>query len=168
MIRYVELDLICVIDVSGSMSGPKIELVKESLLYVIDQLSERDRMALVTFADQGNVLQELTGDLGRLRSKVKELAASGSTNMRAGLELAYDMVRKSKSENIKSVWVLSDGCDTTGFKGVHGMAQEHIQGYLKKPNEFNFTIHTLGYGRDHDSKLMKNIAELKSGKFLFV
>lgn len=167
MVRYNALDLVCVIDVSGSMSGEKIQLVRDSLLYVLEQLSERDRMALVTFSDDGRVLCELTGDMERLKKEIQGLEAKGSTNMRGGLKLAYNMVRKNDSKNVKSLWVLSDGCDTTGFKGAE-LAKEHLQDQLGDRDRYSFTIHTLGYGRDHDAKLMKSLAEMKSGKFMYI
>jgi Mg-chelatase subunit ChlD len=43
------VDLICVIDVSGSMSGEKIELVKKSMSYLLEILNESDRLCIVTF-----------------------------------------------------------------------------------------------------------------------
>ena len=42
-------DLICVIDVSGSMYGTKIEQVKESLKILINLMDEKDRICLILF-----------------------------------------------------------------------------------------------------------------------
>lgn len=41
------LDLICIIDVSGSMSGEKLKLVKDSLKYLLTILTENDRICLI-------------------------------------------------------------------------------------------------------------------------
>jgi Mg-chelatase subunit ChlD len=41
------IDLICVIDKSGSMSGEKMKQVKETLLYLLELLNENDRIMLV-------------------------------------------------------------------------------------------------------------------------
>lgn len=43
------LDLVMCIDVSGSMSGDKIAMVKDTLLFVVDELKEFDRMSLLEF-----------------------------------------------------------------------------------------------------------------------
>ena len=43
------VDLICVIDVSGSMGGPKIELVKETMKVLIETLTPTDRLSIITF-----------------------------------------------------------------------------------------------------------------------
>lgn len=45
------VDLICVIDHSGSMSGTKIELVRKTLVSIIDFLNEKDRICLIEFDD---------------------------------------------------------------------------------------------------------------------
>ena len=31
-----------------------------------------------------------------------------------------------------------------------------------------FTLHTFGFGKDHDPKLMKTIADLRDGSFYFI
>lgn len=43
------VDLICVIDVSGSMTGQKIELVKSTMKYIVETLTPSDRLSIVTF-----------------------------------------------------------------------------------------------------------------------
>ena len=43
------VDLICVIDISGSMFGTKIEQVKESLKILINLMDEKDRICLILF-----------------------------------------------------------------------------------------------------------------------
>ncbi len=49
-----------VIDVSGSMTGEKIRLVKETLLFLVDELKAQDRLSLIIFNDQVKVLKKLT------------------------------------------------------------------------------------------------------------
>ena len=42
-------DLICVIDVSGSMSGDKLDLVKKSLIILVKMMDKKDRLTLLYF-----------------------------------------------------------------------------------------------------------------------
>jgi hypothetical protein len=44
--------------------------------------------------------------------------------------------------------------------------EEHINANVRRNSAF--TIHTIGFGNDHDSKLMKNIAKARGGKFIFI
>ena len=46
------IDLIVVIDVSGSMRGTKIALVKDTLYFMISQLKEYDRLSFITFNEK--------------------------------------------------------------------------------------------------------------------
>lgn len=45
------MDLICVIDDSGSMKGKKAQLVRKSLKYLLKIMNEDDRISLVKFDD---------------------------------------------------------------------------------------------------------------------
>ena len=46
-------DLLCVIDISGSMAGSKINLVKKSLNILIELMDQNDRLGLVLFNQRG-------------------------------------------------------------------------------------------------------------------
>ena len=48
-------DLICVIDISGSMSGQKLNLVKKSLKVLVKMMDKNDRLALVLFESEATV-----------------------------------------------------------------------------------------------------------------
>lgn len=167
-IRYGNVDLICVIDVSGSMSGNKLELVKKSLTYVLSKLTPRDRLAIVKFATRAEVLCNLTSatESAKLNDIINRLKTEDSTNIRAGLGLAYDIIKKNtESENLQCVLLLSDGMDMEGFtvEGVATQLEEHFG--TKRPP---FTTYSLGYGSDHDPKIMKAAAKAQGGKFRFV
>lgn len=86
------IDLVIVVDVSGSMQGEKIDLVKETLLFVVDQLQEYDRLSLITFNDRiqyQSMLNPATQrNKGTFKEIIKKLRAEGSTNLRVSIETA--------------------------------------------------------------------------------
>ena len=43
------MDIVLVIDNSGSMGGVKIKLLKNTHIYIIEELKETDRLALIVF-----------------------------------------------------------------------------------------------------------------------
>lgn len=47
--RRAPVSLTVVIDKSGSMTGQKLELVKDSVSFVLKQLNERDNVAVVSY-----------------------------------------------------------------------------------------------------------------------
>ena len=44
------LDIVCVIDISGSMNGPKIDLVRKTLHFLVSKLTSNDRLSIVVFS----------------------------------------------------------------------------------------------------------------------
>ena len=53
------VDLICVIDHSGSMSGEKIDLVRNTLKSLLEFTSQYDRICLIQFDDKAEQLAPL-------------------------------------------------------------------------------------------------------------
>lgn len=45
----IPIDLVCVVDQSRSMRGEKINLLKQTLTYITEQLNEFDRLAIISF-----------------------------------------------------------------------------------------------------------------------
>jgi hypothetical protein len=60
--------------------------------------------------------------------------------------------------------LLSDGIDSKADQQVEANVNKRID-LLRKSA---FSIHTFGYGSDHDPKLMKNIANLRDGNFFYI
>ena len=52
MNKKSNVDLICIIDISGSMKAQKLNLVKESLKSLILLMDSKDRLALILFNDK--------------------------------------------------------------------------------------------------------------------
>lgn len=46
---HIPIDLVCVVDQSGSMSGEKMHLLKQTLVYITEQMNDLDRLAIVSF-----------------------------------------------------------------------------------------------------------------------
>lgn len=148
------------------MSGHKIDLVKRSLEYVVTKLTGQDRLTLISFSSGAKMEVEFTANTLELVSKIRGLKSEGSTNIKAGVDLAYRTILKYEKERmLHSVWVLSDGQDTCGFTG--GSVAPHLQQHFLGKN-VPFIIHTFGYGADHDPKIMKSLAQERSGSFKYI
>jgi Ca-activated chloride channel homolog len=84
-----------IIDTSGSMYGPSIEQARAALELGVDRLSELDRFNIIRFSNDASSLfeapQPVTTTSRALASRfIASLAASGGTEMRRALELAFD------------------------------------------------------------------------------
>jgi uncharacterized protein YegL len=172
--KRVNADLICVIDISGSMQGEKIELVKESLKILVEMMEPKDRIALVLFDQQSKLLYDLNfldeKNKKQVINLINQIEARGGTNIASGLQVAVDILKKEK-KNAKedegrssSIILLSDGCDNYSDDVV---LAEKLKS-LTKGEGLSFTLNTFGYGYDHDPKIMNKLANLRDGSFFLV
>ncbi|RLN41582.1 hypothetical protein C2845_PM01G40500 [Panicum miliaceum] len=111
------LDLVTVLDVSGSMTGNKLALLKQAMRFVIGNLGPADRLSVVAFSAGASRKIRLTrmSDDGKASAKhaVESLVAGGSTNIGSGLQVASEILADRRYRNaVTSVILLSDGQDT--------------------------------------------------------
>ena len=101
-------DLICVIDVSGSMWGTKIQQVKESLKILLDVMDEKDRICLIlfsSFSENYFDLNYLTKENKKiLENKINKIEANGGTNILSGLKKAIDVIKKKCNNEKKCIF----------------------------------------------------------------
>ena len=78
-------DLICVIDISGSMAGDKINLVKKSLKALVNIMEETDRICIILFNHSAKNffnLNYLTKEIkSKLNNIIDNIKAEGGTNI---------------------------------------------------------------------------------------
>ncbi|KAL6614155.1 hypothetical protein ACP70R_036425 [Stipagrostis hirtigluma subsp. patula] len=176
------LDLVTVLDVSGSMAGSKLALLKQAMGFVIDNLGPGDRLSIVTFSCTARRIIRLTrmSDVGKASTKgaVESLFANGSTNIRDGLRVAAEVLDGRRHRNaVASIILLSDGQDnqTMGSYGPYGQYgrtssySELVPQSLRHSSGTRCTpVHTFGLGVDHDAAAMHAIAEVTGGTFSFI
>ena len=163
-------DLIFVVDVSGSMSGNRIKMVKETLNYIVDITNENDGIALITFHSSASLRQGLTrmtkANKNSLRTQINNLRASGGTNIYSGLTLGLQQVTQSyaNGDRVCSIILLSDGID--GKRNADKNFESLIKNGAKK--NYIFTTHSFGYGTSHDAVLMSSISKVRDGGYFFI
>ena len=163
-------DLVCVIDVSGSMSGGKLEMAKHSLSFIVDNLCAKDRVALVVFDDVARRLCPLTicDEVGRssIQHTISTIHTNGSTNIESGLQLGLKVLQDRRVvNNLSALFLLSDGRDTCGNDPLARCRKTLSAGQRQGGGVL---VHTFGFGNDHDSTLMSAVAEEGGGGFQYV
>ncbi|KAF4397152.1 hypothetical protein G4B88_008998 [Cannabis sativa] len=109
------VDLVTVLDVSGSMGGEKLAKMKMAMQFVIKKLSSIDRLSVVTF--NGNSmrlcpLRQITENAqSEIENLVTALIAEGATNIGAGLETGLKVVndRTLSKGRVVGIMLMSDG-----------------------------------------------------------
>ena len=165
------LDLVTVLDVSGSMEGRKLALLKQAMGFVIDNLGPADRLSIVSFSTEASRKIRLTrmSSDGKASAKraVESLVANGLTNISKGLLVASEVLADRRYRNaVASVILLSDGQDNKS--GVGRNHQNLVPALFRDADNRPGPIHTFGFGADHDSVAMHTIAEVACGTFAFV
>jgi len=165
-------DLVCVIDISSSMIGEKIDLVKKSLKILIKLMDKIDRICIIIFNNSAKKLFNLSYLTDEIKTKlykiIDNIKVEGGTNIMSGLEIAVDVFindkDKEKSNRASSIIFLSDGCDNNYNDS------ELVQKLrdLTKNKDINFTLNSFGYGDDHAPQTMKKLSNIRDGIFFYV
>ncbi|MCL7034640.1 hypothetical protein MKW94_027352 [Papaver nudicaule] len=156
------IDLVTVLDVSGSMTGRKIELLKRAMGFVIENLGPSDRLSVVSFSSNARRLFPLLlmTNSGKRRAlkAVKSLDADGGTNIAEGLKKGTKVIEDRAHKNpVCGIMLLSDGQDNEA-KVIN----------LKEISRLQIPVHTFGFGADHDSVMLHSIAVGSKGTFSFI
>ena len=167
--KVKSVDLICIVDVSYSMIGDPLDLVKESLKYLVKLMNDTDNFALVTFSDSSIIVNNLTRmteeNKSMILDNIEKLKVMDNTNIYSGLEKGLQLLKNdySSGDRIASMILLSDGEDNYYRKNVVSKFEKLMVSEGKK--DFTFTLYTFGYGSHFDSELMNNIALIKDGNY---
>ena len=160
--------LVFTIDISGSMAREdRLELVKQSLRLLVDELRSDDKVAIVTYGDRGSVLLEATEgrERGKILQAIDSLQPGGSTYVEDGLKVAYKLaVDEVASNRITRVMVLSDGVGNVGNTG-HESILRQVQDYVDQ----GVTLTTVGFGMgNYNDILMEQLANDGDGAYYYV
>ncbi|XP_062197136.1 E3 ubiquitin-protein ligase WAV3-like [Phragmites australis] len=151
--RRAALDLVVVLDVSGSMAdGGKLDQLKLAMQFVIKKLSPMDRLSIVTFSSRASRLCPLRAMSEAAKSDLKAivdgLAARGGTNIQAGLETGLEVLgsRQYIAGRTVNILLMSDGQENNGDARQVG-------------NTRNVPVYSLAFGMGADIKLLHELAK---------
>jgi len=82
------------------MAGSKITLLKETVNFIVDTLSERDRISIVLFNHRASrliPLKRLTKEnQPMIFDKLELIKATGGTNIAAAMDVTYAILKQRK------------------------------------------------------------------------
>jgi Ca-activated chloride channel family protein len=162
------LNLVFLIDVSGSMNDPtKLPLAQKALNILIDQLQPQDQVALAVYAGAaGAVLSPTPGTQKlKLRCAVDALRAGGSTAGGEGLALAYGMAEQAFDQaSVNRVILLTDGDFNVGIADP-----EKLEDFVAEKRKTGIYLSLYGFGRgNYNDVMMQTLAQAGNGTAAYV
>jgi Ca-activated chloride channel family protein len=162
------LRLTFVIDVSGSMGyDSRLELVKQALQFIVQQMSFNDRIAIVAFGSTAYaVINPASGDRKRdIAGAIDRLQPGGSTFAEAGLRLGYEMASEQYEHGFTNRIILcSDGVANVGRTGP-----EEIMREVTRNANTGITLSTFGFGMgNYNDVLLEQLAQKGNGRYAYI
>jgi len=156
----VRRDLVAVLDVSGSMSGDKLEQAKAALAQLLGTLRSGDRFRVVTFGSSvrryATGWTDVSGDNVRAAQEwVRRLETDGGTNIAGALGEAF--AEPPAEGRLGVVVFLTDGMATVGETSPERIADQAERG--RGP----FRVFAFGIGYDVNTYLLDRLTERARG-----
>jgi Ca-activated chloride channel family protein len=161
-------NLVFLVDSSGSMSAEnRLPLLKKSLKMLVEQLTERDRVGIVTYAGEARLVLEGTAgnDHRRIERAIDSLNSHGSTDGGGGIVMAYDLAQKNFIRGgLNRVILGTDGDFNVGVTNQGDLIRLIEE---KRKSGVFLTVLGFGMGNLKDSTLEK-LAHHGNGHYAYI
>ena len=163
-ISRVPINLIIVVDYSGSMRGDKIAAARAAAKAAVDTLQSGDQVTVIAFSSVAETLVPTTilgqGDVDGAMRALDEMEARGTTNMRTALEAAAQgAIRAFSGSRTNRVILLTDG---------KPQKEDGLVDIVGQLAHAGICTTTLGIGDDFNESLLERLASVGTGSLYFV
>lgn len=162
------LNLVAVVDHSGSMSGPPLALVREALRQVAGQMRAGDRLAIVLYGDAARLYLPsvaLPEARAQALAAIDGIQSNGSTYMEAGLKLGFETARAAARgfSGTTRVMLFTDEQPNVG-----AVDADSFMGLAEAAARDGIGMTTIGVGVQYDGELATQISSVRGGNLFFV
>jgi len=159
-------NLVFLIDVSGSMGGYRLELVKESISTLLDHLRPTDTVAIQTYASGSTtaLMPTPASEKELIKTTVDRLTSGGGTNGEGGIVAAYDLAEQAFLEDGNNrVLIFTDGDFNVGRTG------DALIELIKEFRDRKILLTSVGFGvGGYGDATMERLAREGNGNYFFV
>ena len=165
----IEINLILVIDISGSMSGIRLDLVLHAIKVIINASNENVKISIFTFDSTVRKItdfQKMTPEKKReYLQLIGNIRTMGSTNLKDALNVALDYCKESSLSSNTRVLIFTDGEPDDRNINTYGS----IMNYYFNDNLLkNCVVDIFGFGNNLNQDIMTQIYQKGKGIFGFI
>jgi len=159
-----------VLDVSGSMSGSKIDTCKKAIIELAQMLyasSDNPKMDIIIFNNSPELLKVEGKSLSHTIDIINKIYAGGGTYFIPVFDMIQNILKEKSSIKELAVLFLSDGqAESLSFLKPH---IEKMKDFTSK-NLSSAELHSLGFGSDHDARLLEELTRAMptQGSFQYI
>lgn len=161
-------NMVFLVDVSGSMNeANKLPLVQASMNMLVDQLREKDKIAIVVYAgNAGLVLPSTSGtDKTKIKEAINNLQAGGSTAGGEGIKLAYKTAKENFVKDGNNRIILA----TDGDFNVGASSDDELVRLIEQERKSGVFLSVLGYGMgNYKDNKMQQLADKGNGNHSYI
>lgn len=183
--RRTPSDLSCVIDVSWSMSMEAnvkaasgasesnglsvLDIAKHAVRTVIQTLNAQDRLCIISFCRQGELVLPLTqmDEAGKAKAEelLEKISFGSGTALWQGLYRSFEELYRHRAEDrLGHTMLLTDGETEDADQLLNYLKESHGRYGGRLPS----SVSTFGFGYEIDSKLLVELASACGGTYSFI
>ena len=163
------LNLVAVVDKSGSMDGEPLELVRQSLRQVVGQMRDGDQLSIVLYGDTSHVHLAPTPIAGGGRkaalAAIDAIVSEGSTAMEEGLKVGYATAFRSEGKFRGSTRLM---LFTDEQPNVGATDAESFMGMAEAASRRGIGLTTIGVGVQFGAELGMKMSSVRGGNLFFL
>ncbi|KAL4280177.1 hypothetical protein GQ457_03G034650 [Hibiscus cannabinus] len=146
------IDLVTVLDVSGSMTGAKLQMLKRAMRLVISSLGSGDRLSIVAFSATTKRLLPLrrmtVQGQKAARRIIDRLTCGQGTSVGDALRKATKVLEDRRERNpVASIMLLSDGQDERVQSNASNQRHHSSHASSTRFAHIEIPVHAFGFGQ---------------------
>ena len=161
-------NLVFLLDVSGSMNEPrKLPLLQDALRILVNQLTAKDRVSIVTYAGNSGLVLPSTSaaNKGEILNAINNLQSGGSTNGGAGIQIAYRVAQENFIRDGNNRVILA----TDGDFNVGLSSDSELVSLIENKRQSGVFLSVLGFGTGNtNDSMMEKLANKGNGNYAYI
>ncbi len=167
--KSIEINLIFLIDISGSMSGIRLDLVLHAIKVIINASGPNIKICIYIFDSTVKKITDFESMTPENKSKylklIETIRTMGSTNLKDAIHIVFDYCEKTSLTGNTRILIFTDGePDDSNIENYHLIMNHYFNDNRLK----NCVVDLFGFGNNLNQDIMTLIYQKGKGVFGFI